>query len=284
MPAAAADSGATDFFVDGHVHVYPGMSVDKLLAAAAANLGKAGSAGAARAEDVLFVADPEGIQGFERLLAYGEGSGASACSGQWTLAEADSQSVSFRRHAGRGLTAVRGQQLITREGLELLGMACRSALPSGLPLSSLIERVRAAGGWSIVAWGAGKWLGRRGRVVTDMIAAEGGRPDVMLGDNGGRPRCWSRVPQFAAAAERGMRILAGTDPLPLQGEEDRVGSYGFRVRAVHNGSRPPVEALRQALEQAGTPVTTFGEQMSIGRFASNQLRLRLRRGPGAGPP
>lgn len=282
MPDVTANSHGIDFFVDGHVHVYPWTSVERLLDAAGRNL--PGTAGAARNADVLLVADPEGVRGFERLLAAGADGRVFGSSGRWSLAGADGQSVSFRRNGGRSLTAIRGQQLITREGLELLGMGCSRTLPSGLPLSSLVDRVRAAGGWSIIAWGVGKWLGRRGRLVTDMIVAEGGRPDIMLGDNGGRPWCWSRVPQFAAAAERGMRILAGTDPLPLKGDEERVGSYGSRVRVAGTSALATVDALRQALERPDTPITTFGYQMSIGRFASNQLRVRLRRRPRGGLP
>ena len=103
-------------------------------------------------------------------------------------------------------------------------------MPLGLTLVQIVARINAAGGWSIITWSAGKCLGKCGRVVTNVIAAKCARPDIMLGDNGGRPWCWYRVPQFEMAAERGMRVSAGTDPVPLKGEDRRVGSYGFRVR------------------------------------------------------
>ena len=225
---------------------------------------------------LLLVADPEGVCGFERLLRHG----SERCSGEssrWLCEDGDDRSVTCRQPSGMKIIAVRGQQLITREGLEVLGVGYKNDLPSGLTLAKIMERISAAGGWSIVAWGAGKWIGRRGRVLTDMIIAEGGRTDIMLADNGGRPWCWSRVPQFETAAERGMRVLAGTDPLPLKGEENRVGSYGFHVRIDRPAGQSIVDAFRSALENPDTKIQTIGEHMTIGGFVSKQLRLRLQR-------
>lgn len=277
MSVAAVDGRPVDIFADAHVHIYPFMSVRALLDAAHRNLlGNRSGAGDA---GILLVADPEGVRGFERLLRHGrELSPANAPTdgGNAVSADTDSRYVTFRRASGTRIIAIRGQQLITREGLEVLGIGHRSDLPSGLSLAQVVEGIRASGGWSILAWGVGKWLGRRGRLVTDLIVAEGGRPDVMLADNGGRPWFWSRVPQFETAAERGMRVLAGTDPLPLIGEEKRVGSYGFRVRVECVDGEELVDSFRRVLEHPGTPVQTIGAPMAAGGFVSRQLRLRLR--------
>src|SRR5690606_32895041 len=109
-----------------------------------------------------------------------------------------------------------------------------------------------------------------GRVVDALIAREADAADVMLADNAGRPRLWSRVPQFAAAAASGMPILAGSDPLPLRGEELRVGTYGVRVR-----SAAPADAAGDALRQAlvsRAPVDIVGRQVSARDFFARQLR------------
>lgn len=275
MPTAIPDGSPAELLVDGHVHVYPWMSVQRLLDAASSNLGICDGSATGGERGILLVADPEGIGGYERLAGNGDVDPRPEHDG-WVRESHDPDSVSFRHASGKRLTALRGQQLITREGLELLGFGCSSLLQSGLPLSQLVERVRGAGGWSVIAWGVGKWLGRRGRIVTDMIVAEAGRPDIMLGDNGGRPWCWYRVAQFEAAAERGMRILPGTDPLPLKGEEQRVGSYGFRMHVSPRNDETLIGAFRQALEEPDVPLHTIGTRMSVTRFVSNQARLRLR--------
>lgn len=258
-----------DLYVDAHVHIYPCMSVEAMLDAAERNL-LAGRAESARARaGVLLLADPEGVAGFERLATGDAG-------GRWRRDDANGTSVTFRREPGATITVLQGQQLISREGLEVLGTGYRGRLPSGLPLTEVVERIRGAGGLAILAWGVGKWLGRRGRVLNDLISREAGRPDVMLADNAGRPRLWRRVPQFATAAERGMRILAGTDPLPFAGEERRVGSYGFRVTVRPAAGEAPAAALQRTLQTPGVPVEIVGRQIPIRAFIDNQLRIRLK--------
>ena len=242
MKAAVANGEPANVYVDAHVHLYPFMSVRRVLDAAERNL-LGGRDGSRSACGLIVVADPEGVEGYARLLAHAAVPPDRDEPDPWRREAVDSRSVIFRRPSGTSIVAVQGQQLITGEGLEVLGAGYTGKLPSGLPLAALVDRIRARGGSSIVAWGAGKWLGRRGRIVAEMINAEGGRPDVMLADNGGRPWCWSRVPQFELAAARGMRIVAGSDPLPLQGEENRVGSYGFRVRVDRTGDRPVADAF-----------------------------------------
>lgn len=255
--------------MDAHVHLYPFMSVEAMLDAAERNLFDASVPAKA---GMLLVADPEGVRGYERLAVENTGE-------RWRREEVNGGSVTFRRQSGTAIgttiTILRGQQLITREGLEVLGTGYGGCLPSGLPVPRMVERIRAAGGVAILAWGVGKWLGRRGRVVADLIAGDGG-PDVMLADNAGRPRFW-RVPQFESAASRGMRVLAGTDPLPLPGEERRVGSYGFRITVRRANGEGPAEALWRALAASDVPVEIVGRRLPVRDFVGNQLRLRLAR-------
>ena len=277
MQSATQDNRFAELVVDAHVHVYPCMPVRAMLDAAARNLFANG--GAAAHAGVLLVADPDGVPGYERLLT----EPGEQDRGGWRREHGDERSVTFRREGGPRVSAVRGQQLITREGLEVLGIACDARLESGFPLAEMVGRIRAARGQAILAWGAGKWLGRRGRALTKLIEAEAGRPDVMLADNGGRPRAWWRVPQFETAAERGMRVLAGTDPLPLPGEEQRVGSYAFRIRAQASDGAAPADGLWQALA-TDTPIEIVGRPMAVGGFVASQLKLRLRKHGGRRAP
>lgn len=280
MLSAATDNQFADLVVDAHVHLYPFMRVRAMLDAAGRNLpGLNASAGAeatpAERAGVLLVADPDGVAGYERLLT----EPADGEAGPWRREHGDDHSVTFRQEGGTSLTAIRGQQLITREGLEVLGIGCGAKLRSGFPLAEMVARIRAARGLAILAWGAGKWLGRRGRTLTRLIEAEAGQPDVVLADNGGRPRAWSRVAQFETAAERGMRVLAGTDPLPLAGEVQRIGSYGFRIRVAGSDGVAPGDSLRRALA-TDTPIQIVGRPMPVRGFVLNQLRLRLQRRAG----
>ena len=264
-----------ELFADGHVHIYPFMSVENVLNAASRNFfGSHENTASGYEIGILLVADPAGVRGYDRLLDHGQ----DACRDeecQWLPTESSDRSVTFQHASGRKIIAVRGQQLITTEGLEVLGIGQKSDLSSGLALPEMLEGIRAAGGWSIIAWGVGKWTGRRGRLVTEMVVSESQPPSIMLVDNGGRPWLWSRVPQFEVAKEHGVRVLAGTDPLPLKGEESRIGSYGFRMSVDHGPGEPVIDSFCRALEDPSVPTHAIGTQMGIGRFASNQIRIRL---------
>jgi len=266
-----------EFFADGHVHLYPWVSVEGLLDTVGRNLSALRKQSPEQWWAVLVVADPEGVGGYERLLRHGKGNGSLNRERHWVRESGDGRSVVFQGAHGPRILAIRGQQLITREGLEVLGAGYTNDIPSGLTLATTVERISAAGGWSTVAWGVAKWLGRRGRIVTNLIATEGGRRDIMLGDNGGRPWWWTRVPQFELAAERGMRILAGSDPLPLKGEEARVGSYAFRIQVRRTEGQSIMDAFRGALENPSIGIQMIGRRMGFSRVISNQIRLRLQR-------
>ncbi|MEX2494684.1 MAG: hypothetical protein WD448_01275 [Woeseia sp.] len=260
--------------VDGHVHLYPFMAARTMLDAASANFLRSHDVlhdqPASRPPGgVLLVADPEGTKGFARLAAFRD----DRPDRPWSQEHADSANLVFRRSDGAQVAAVRGQQLVTQEGLEVLTFG--AAVPwAQLPLFTTVDRIAAAGGIAIIPWGAGKWLGRRGRLVTQLVRASAQRPDILLADNGVRPWCWSRVPQFEAAAETGVRLIAGTDPWPIRGEELRAGSYGFRVSLNCRPEGFAMALLRELRNPAGF-FPLFGRRMSLRRFASNQVRLTL---------
>lgn len=263
-------SNSLRVLADTHVHIYPFMSVGRLLDAASTNTSRLAAQGPDEHLGILLVADPVGVQGYERLL-HADGRNDYR---HWSPEYADIGCAVLQRPDGARIAAVKGQQLITHERLEVLAVGHKT-IPSGLSLYATVDRITADGGLSIIPWGAGKWLGRRGRLLTDLITSEERRPDIMLADNGLRPWCWTRVPQFGLAAERGMRVLAGTDLLPLAGEERRVGSYGVRLRIDNPGSAPIADVFRKQLMNAAATIEIVGKTMSFSRFASSQLRLRL---------
>ncbi len=277
----AVELTTTEFVVDAHVHLYPFMRISTTLDFCLRNfhhVADSRRSGERRADEVrllLFIADPPGIDGYERLAALG-GHNPAVGNQTWTRIGEDSRSVSIRHSSGKHLTAVRGQQLVTEEGLEVLAIGCRGALDSNLPLRRCVDRVSSMGGWSIIAWGAGKWLGRRGRLVSEMIDSECGRGDILLADSGSRPKLWSRVPQFDFANEKGMRILAGTDPLPLPGEERRIGSFCSRHFCQIKEDESVVDGIMRSVGESGQGIEIIGDRSPFQSFALSQIRLRLR--------
>jgi hypothetical protein len=142
-----------------------------------------------------------------------------------------------------------------------------------------LRAARAAAGLAAVPWGAGKWLGRRGRVLSDLLESIDD-PGVFLGDNGGRPSGW-RPRHFAAAARRGVRLLPGSDPLPFPGEHRSLAATGFRLGGTQTGV-PDAARLVALLERPATRIEPYGDRERPLRFVRHQLamqwRMRVARG------
>lgn len=71
--------------------------------------------------------------------------------------------------------------------------------------------------------------------------------------------------------------IVGTGPLLMQGEAERVDSYGFRTGILVRPAKSVPDALFSASGASRTSIRTIGEHMSAGRCLANQLRLRLPR-------
>ena len=270
------DHRTTNLIVDGHVHVYSNVSIETVLECARRNFSAlTDSLEHHDTLSVLFVADPSGVHGFDRIASANDPNSPEACA-SWVQLNRDDCHVSLQHSTGDTIVAVKGQQLITSEGLEVLGIGYGAHVECGLSLSKTVETIRSNGGRAVLAWGAGKWLGRRGRLVTDLIVAEADSKDIMLVDNGGRPSLWSHVRQFDIAGERGVAILAGSDPLPIEGDERRIGSYCFVGRTNNDTSESHMQMIEELLSRPRSPYQTLGRRMSVRRFVSNQVRLRLR--------
>jgi len=199
------------------------------------------------------------------------------------VVEPTSERGALRLHsAGSGdpgaVILVAGRQVVSRERLEVLLLA----LDPDHPLSETPDRTRGlvslvregleAGAVTVMPWGFGKWLGARARHVRAIVDL----PDVhdhplfFLGDI--PARCWPWATPRAFGA--GIRVLRGTDVLPLAGSETRVASYGFRVRGRLDPDAP-CRALIACLSER-TTVEPVGGRDSLIRTLVNQVRYRLR--------
>ncbi|AUW58825.1 hypothetical protein C1T17_12720 [Sphingobium sp. SCG-1] len=163
---------------------------------------------------------------------------------------------------------VAGRQIVSAEGLEILALACMDSVEDGLPARALVSRLLAQDAIVVLPWGVGKWLGKRGQLVRDLIATYP-KGTLFLGDNGGRPSFWpmSDVPQ--------ARVLSGSDPLPLPGSARRLGTFGTML-STRLSRDHPLRDLKAALRNPAQPLVPFGRAASLARFSRDQIRLRLK--------
>lgn len=176
------------------------------------------------------------------------------------------------------LLIVAGRQILTAERIEILALGTTGTLPDGLPHMDVLAWIDEQGALPVLPWGVGKWIGARGAIVDRLIATVEPR-SIFLGDNGGRPAFWT-VRAFDMARDRGISILAGSDPLPLRGRSNLAGSSGFRLHAMLDPRTPGASLLLQ-LRAPGVAIEDFGQRRGLGAFFYDQSLLRLARRPSA---
>jgi hypothetical protein len=261
--------------VDGHVHVHDCFDVAGVFDAAAANF-----AAAARElnsgcdyDAVLCLVESCNERFLDDMREHRTGRVWRGRHGFWEAERSCEPETLLVRRGNTVLTLIAGRQLVTRERLEVLALGTTAELPEGEPIEATLAAVRDVGAAAVLPWGVGKWLGARGAVVARVLANPEWR-DVFLGDNGNRLELGREPGQFAAARRAGRSVLPGSDPLPLPGEEARVGAYGFAVDVGLDPLRPAAALL--ALLKSGSAFVAFGRREPLGRFVGNQLALRMR--------
>lgn len=267
--------GTSISLVDAHVHLHECCETDLLLDAAAANFSSA-ARGARPKSAVLLLAQAAGSDRFEQLAAEAlPGSAPDKPAAGWGFRlTAEAESIVAVRRDGARLILVCGRQIRTAEGLEVLALGTTRRFDDGRAAADVLLAAAAAGALAVLPWGVGKWLGRRGRLVSRLIGDAGLR--IACGDNGNRPGFWPR-PRLLRRAERlGRRVLPGSDPLPLPATVARAGSFGFAVGGALDSDRPAAD-LKARLADPRVAIEPYGRRESARLFFSNQLLLRARR-------
>lgn len=263
--------------IDCHVHVHDwAQFVTQLDAALRAFTAAVASLRTGSAfHGILVLTEPAGRNTFAKLVSQLDGEGACAFNPGWTLtALPDSLALKASHIDGGHLFLISGQQIVTSENLEVLAIHAAGTIPDRLNMAGTIRTVEQLAGFPLIPWGVGKWLGKRGKVVSQAIIQAAGL-GLGLADNSGRPACWQSVRQFTQARSGRIPILRGSDPLPLPGQAERTGSFGCLITCPFDPQQPGV-SLVKALQNRTTTFVNFGELETFSAFCRNQIALRLR--------
>jgi hypothetical protein len=263
-------------FVDSHVHIHDGFNLNALFGASWHNVEAAWRAagGGNSPQAVLMLTESAGSHWFERLCGWTKSGPHRA--GDWTIHGTEEKCSLLLKQGNVGtIYLMAGRQIQTRERLEILALGILERFDEKLPILEGIARVRNAGGLPVLPWGFGKWTGKRGKIIDQLI--DGAKEDsFFLGDNGCRPRILKEPHQFTVATRRGLRILRGSDPFPLPREHLRAGSYGFFFEGQLSGEKP-AEDLKRRLNDTLFQISDYGRPQKLGRFISNQLLMQLKK-------
>lgn len=253
---------------DTHAHLHAGCDISATWDAAYRNLSRV-AAGRAFAA-VVFLADMAGQTFFDDLHV----STGSRIGSAWTVSETEEAvSVNLTRDDGARITVIAGSQVVSSERIEVLLLGTRKRIGDGLPLNAVLQSAKEGEGWTVLPWGVGKWIGKRGELVETVLRSD---PDGSLwaGDNGNRPWFWPEPKVFSWTRHRRVPVLRGTDPLRIPRDTFRIGSFGNRIVCDFDPDRA-FGSLDKAFRSGVCEMDVSGSCMGLVRFVANQIRLRL---------
>lgn len=251
--------------VDTHLHIYPFHRAEAALAALIDNMPAANG----DFTRMACLTERHDCFVFDRIAA-GEDPAVAARFDVERRSGTVLQLV--RREDGAGLYLVAGQQIVTSENIEVLALGMDRRVADGADAATTVRGVLDAGGTPVAAWGFGKWLGARARVIRDLLDRFG-PGEIALGDTTMRPRGWATPYIMRAARRRGYRILAGSDPLPFAGEERRPGSYHS---IIDGGELEPEELATRLLTVLPAAISSAGSRSAPLDLARRMLAHRRR--------
>lgn len=238
--------------IDSHVHFYPSYDADALFRAfRAAVLRTDADVGA------ICLVEREGQSTF---AAWSRG---EALPDGAELLRREDAALLLSWREGPPVAVLAGRQVACAERIEILALGTSAAFRDGIPAAEAVEAARGAGALPVLAWGVGKWLFSRAKVVRGLLERFPA-DELPIGDTSMRPVFWPAPAPMSRAPSSGRRVLHGSDPLPKPGEEARAGEWADLADGALPGDRPLADALLQTLREA--PMRPAGRRAGIFEF------------------
>lgn len=242
--------------IDTHIHIYDSYATEILFQAfrdntirAKANMG------------AMILVEREGVDYFSKLKA-DEGIPPNS-----KIIESDATSFIIRTPSLPDIIIVAGRQIACKEKIEVLAYGTQLPIPDGTPIRETINQILAAGAKPVLAWGVGKWLFKREKIVKSLLN-EYTPEQLMIGDSALRPTIWAEPLLMRSARKNGFTILAGSDPLPPSDQALRAGQYAERYDKNIDTSKPITQQLLDILCNKQTNV--FGRRSNLKEFLRNR--------------
>jgi hypothetical protein len=262
--------------IDGHVHLYKEESLSEVLDYADRNFGNvAGKTNYNdKSTDIILLADTKRTDWRRKLVEKIRLSKRTYfMTKEWKICGTkEDESLCAYRENVRYIYIVFGQQIVSKENIEILAICTNYKYDDGKKLEGIISSIFNNEDIALLPWGFGKWSFQRKQIVKNVTSFY--NSNLLVGDNGGRPII-QRTPKILREAENiGTRVISGSDPLPLKGENRRIGAFGTIIEAEIDKDRPAA-SLKDILKNENIRSFGYGKQMNIFSFVRNQFLIRM---------
>lgn len=259
---------------DGHVHIHESFQLKVLFDAALHNFQHT-----ARSLDIegnidriLLLTESAGADFFDHIRRVNHIPTGST-DGFTVQPTDDPNCLRIESTDGRVLHIIAGRQIVTAESLEVLALGLDQSYPDGKPITAVLEDLKTKNCLMTLPWGAGKWLGKRGKIIRETVQAfKNGK--LFLGDNGNRPFFWPLPGIFSESGKKGIANIPGSDPLPFKNQEKRIGSFGFLVPG-HVNPATPCQSLFRILTETDIAIQSYGKTEKLLPFLFHQISMQL---------
>lgn len=273
LPVSPAPASSA-VLIDAHVHLYDCYDLATFFDAARQNFADAANELDLPGDTpgVLMLTETSNDNAFQSLIDRGETN-----NGRWRFSpHDDGLSITASKDGRDELTVIAGKQVVTAEGLEVLALGTNHAFTEGLELRHTIQKVDQHQGLPVLPFGVGKWSGRRGQIVSNLIQDESFPVRFMLGDNAGRLALAGKPKTFEQASQKNIWTLPGTDPLPFADQAGRVGRFGLVLGQGFDPTGPGASII-ETLKNLQAQPKTFGRTSGPLPFMRLQFAMQLRK-------
>ena len=263
----------TTFAIDGHVHLYPvfdlTLAVEKSIDALQKNATRKN--GTVNSIPVWLLTERSDTDFFRQISEFPE-QFTDKEKGIHFIPEKDQLTIRVEKNGRAVLYIFAGRQLVTRENLEVLSLISDLNIPDkDKPIDQVIQLVKESGGVACLNWAPGKWFFSRGKVVANLIESKT-PDDFFIGETTLRHTLWRKPDLIKLAEKRGFQVIAGSDPLPFKGEENRIGSFGFVMNGEFDTTQP-ANSLRKIFKEDSSSISIIGKRNNIITFARRQYKI-----------
>jgi hypothetical protein len=258
--------------IEAHLHLYPSYNLTQFFINLCKNLNNLVPYSAKSVPEpvvqIALLAEPDGLNFFKnlrnnppRVNAFG-----------MNIEPHSEKDVLMVKHSIYGVFfIIAGRQIVTKEKLELIAIGTNIMIPDDEPILETVQHIQKLNAIPALPWGFGKWMGRRGVILKKMLELV--QKPICLIDSAMRPEWFNKSSLFKKASLLKIPVLAGSDPLPLTGQEFLAGTYVSNAVAQFDVSKP-LESTLQLISSEDTTFINAGRRRSTAEIANALWNLK----------